>query len=316
MFFKEQSCYRDNRDMEIIIIDINNKMKKIFTLLLLLVSLLQTVWAYDFSAAAPTGQTLYFNYAGSGEVSVTSQNSSSPYYNSVADMMGALEIPSSVTYNGTTYSVTSIGKYAFYHCSSLTSVSIPNSVTSIEYWAFSHCYSLTSVSTPDSVTSIGVWAYSGCSSLTSVSIPNSVTDIGDYAFSECSSLTSVSIPNSVTSIGRSAFSWCGSLTSVSIPNSVTSIERYAFTFCSSLTSVTIGNSVTSIGNYAFLYCPLLSEITLSCITPPSLGDYALGDYGNIALVHVPCGTTDAYRWMSIWNSYSNFSYHEMCSDSN
>ena len=79
-------------------------------------------------------------------------------------------------------SVTSIGHRAFYLCTALTSVTVPDSVTSIGDYAFYYCYSLTSVTIPDSVTSIGYGAFCECTSLTSVTIPNSVTSIGDYAF--------------------------------------------------------------------------------------------------------------------------------------
>jgi len=113
-------------------------------------------------------------------------------------------------------SVTSIGNYAFYGCSGLTSVTIPNSVTSIGMGAFMNCTALTSVTIPDSVTSIGREAFYGCTDLTSVSIPNSVTSIEQNAFSGCSGLTSVTIPNSVTSIGYSAFYYCTGLTSLKL----------------------------------------------------------------------------------------------------
>ena len=157
-------------------------------------------------------------------------------------------------------SVTSISWYAFYNCRSLTSVTIPNSVTSIGEHAFYDCTSLTSVTIPDSVTSIGWYAFYNCRSLTSVTIPDSVTSIGEYAFYNCRSLTSVTIPDSVTSIGDRAFYNCRSLTSVTIPNSVTSIGEYAFSDCTSLTSVTIPDSVTSIGSFAFRFCTSLTGI--------------------------------------------------------
>ena len=88
------------------------------------------------------------------------------------------------------------------------------SVTSIGRYAFSYCTSLTSVTIPDSVTSIGDWAFDGCTSLTSVTIPDSVTSIGGLVFCDCTSLTSVTIPDGVTSIGISAFDCCTSLTSI------------------------------------------------------------------------------------------------------
>ena len=104
--------------------------------------------------------------------------------------------------------ITYIGNEAFYDCTSLTSVIIPNSVTSIEDGAFWNCTSLTSVTIPDGVTEIGARAFCWCTSLTSVTIPDSVTSIGEYAFSGCTSLPSVTIPNSVTSIGDNAFCDC------------------------------------------------------------------------------------------------------------
>ena len=196
--------------------------------------------------------------------------------------------------------VTSIGAWAFYRCSSLTSVTIGNSVTSIGERAFSYCSGLTSVTIPNSVTSIGEWAFSDCSSLPSVTIGNSVTSIGSGAFSNCSGLQKVVVPNiaawcginfgnyesnplyyahhiysdenteikelvipdGVTSIGSRAFYGCSGLTSVTIGNGVTSIGQYAFRNCSGLASVTIPNSVTSIGDDAFYQCTGLTSVTI------------------------------------------------------
>ena len=135
-----------------------------------------------------------------------------------SSITGSLSIPSSVTYNSTTYSVTSIGDEAFFNCTGLTSVTIPNSVTSIGTSAFKSCTGLTSVTIPNSVTTIGIGAFFGCRGLTTVTIPNSVTTIGDFAFCCCRGLTTVTIPNSVTEIGDNAFRDCDNLDSVIITN--------------------------------------------------------------------------------------------------
>ena len=157
--------------------------------------------------------------------------------------------------------ITSIEDRAFYQCSNLESVVIPNSVTTIGEYAFSDCSSLKSIEIPNSVTTIGVWAFSGCSSLKSIEIPNGVTTIGSSAFSFCSSLTSVVIPNSVTTIGNDAFYNCSSLESIVIPNSVTTIEHYAFSGCSSLKSIVIPDGVTTIEHHAFSNC---ESLTIYC----------------------------------------------------
>ena len=119
----------------------------------------------------------------------------------------------------------------------LNEYTIPDSVTTIGDWAFWYCTSLTSVNIPDSVTTIGTHAFDCCTSMTSVTIGDSVTTIGDAAFQECTSLTSVNIPESVTTIGDGAFAGCYILTSVNIPDSVTTIGEKAFAWCDSLTSV-------------------------------------------------------------------------------
>jgi len=160
---------------------------------------------------------------------------------------GALTIPATI--EGKT--VTSIGEDAFWGCSRLTSITIPDSVTSIGKYAFSRCTSLTSITIPDGVTSVGYGAFAHCHSLTSITIPDSVTSIGDAAFSTCLRLTSITIPDSVTSIGNVAFLFCKSLTSITIPDSVTSIGNQAFSDCEGLTTVTFLGDAPKEGDEVF-----------------------------------------------------------------
>ena len=287
-----------------------NKQSFITTLLTVLMCMTGAkAFAYDIAVANNDGVTIYYDWANNNtELAVSYRN-----WSSSNNYTGDVVIPESVEYNGNTYPVTSIGYHAFFDCSGLTSLTIPNSVTSIGDYAFWGCSGLTSVTIPNSVTSIGSSAFSGCSGLTSVkvesdnpkydsrnncnaiietssntiifgcmntTIPNSVTSIGEYAFSSCSGLTSVTIPNSVTSIGMEAFYGCRGLTSVTIPNSVTSIGKFAFYGCSSLTSVVIGSGVTNIGEGALNYANLKKIIWLTN-TPPT-GYY--NDYGVVNYV--------------------------------
>ena len=179
--------------------------------------------------------------------------------------VGATKNGTSDTHFGYIFGASLYGNNDDYVPASLKEVIITG-VTSIWDWAFYNCTSLTSVTIGDSVTSIGAHAFASCDSLTSVTIGNGVTSIGRYAFVGCDSLTSIVIPDSVTSIGDRVFRYCSGLTSVTIGNSVTSIGNYAFESCDSLTSVAIPDSVTSIGDYAFDGCTSLASVTFDGTT--------------------------------------------------
>lgn len=145
--------------------------------------------------------------------------------------------------NGT--EVISIGNKAFWECTSLTGVTIPEGVTSIGDRAFEHCASLTSVTIPEGVTSIGNDAFSLCGNLTSISLPKSLTSISSYGFSG-TDLTSITIPENVRSIGCEAFFLCDKLKKVVLPEGITRISSKTFAMCSNLTSITIPDSVIEI----------------------------------------------------------------------
>ena len=175
---------------------------KISTLLLtLLISMISTdTFAYDFEIDG-----IYYNLIDGKAAEVTYKG---PRSDTGQSYSGEVVIPEKVTYKGVEYPVESIGNLAFYECSSLTSITIPNSVTSIGKQAFSGCSGLTSITIPNSVTSIGIETFRRCSGLTSITIPKNVTSIGASAFSGCTGLASITIPHSVMSIGDGAFYNC------------------------------------------------------------------------------------------------------------
>ena len=283
-------------------------MKQIFTIL---VALLATtnLWAQSFQYDG-----LSYNITSSSEpytVEVTYQELNSP--SNYSDLT-SVTVPETVTYEGTTYSVTSIGNRAFAYCSALTSVTIPNSVTSIGQYTFNNCSSLTSVIIPNSVTSIGDYAFSGCDNLTSMVVENGNTTYDSRencnAIIETATNTLIVgcqntiIPNSVTSIGDLAFEGCYNLTSITIPNSVTSIGIFAFEGCKTLTSITIPNNVTSIGYWAFARCWSLKTVICEAIEVPELGNNVFYDMPlSEATLYVPAQSLDDYKAAEQWKEF-------------
>ena len=219
-----------------------------------------------------------------------------------------IKIPSYIIVNEIEYTVTSISDDAFYDCSGLTSITIPNSVTSIGRGAFRGCSGLTSITIPNSVTSIGDYAFCNCSGLTSITIPNSVISIGDFVLSGCDGIKNpiivndvfvylrktyyghYSIPDNVTTIIGGAISDCSGLTTITIPNSVTSIGRSAFKGCFGLASITIPNSVTSIGTGAFSDCSGLTSTTISN-SVTSIGDWTFNNCSGLTSITIPNSVT-------------------------
>ena len=224
---------------------------------------------------------------------------------------GDIVIPSSINYNGNTYTVTSISSDAFAECTGLTSVVIPNTVTDIDYNAFWGCTALISAIIPNSVRQIGNSAFSGCTSLTSVSVPNSVTKIEYNAFFNVPNVVydgEASWPTNNTWWGAKSLNgfvdgWlvysdesktkllaCSTAATgeITIPSSVTEIGEKAFRDCVGITSITIGNSVTTIGEWAFAECTGLTSVVI----PESvieIGGYAF--WNCLGLTSVTIGSS-------------------------
>ena len=166
---------------------------------------------------------------------------------------------------------------------------IPDSVTSIGDYAFYGCTGLTSITIPDGVTSIGTYAFSGCTGLTSITIPDGVTSIGSFAFQNCTGLTSITIPDGVTSIGTYAFSGCTGLTSATLGTGVATINSYTFNSCTSLAKLTLNKADT------YITLSATNALTNTPIVTSTTEGY----------VYVPSALLSSYQGATNWANYKN-----------
>ena len=224
-----------------------------------------------------------------------------------------------------------IEDYAFYGCTNLTSITLPENVTSIGQAAFRDCISLPSITLPEGVYSINYTAFYTCRSLTSIHIPASVQALGTNPFMYCSALESITvdennptydsrdncnaiiktsnnqllvgckntvIPNGVTTIGQCAFSGSG-LTEVTLPNTVTIISFSAFSGCTDLTSAILPSGLISLGQTAFSGCSALQSISLpDGLT--SINNNTFSACYSLTSVNIPSGVTSIGN-NAFWN---------------
>ena len=212
-----------------------------------------------------------------------------------------IKIPEKIHEKSGDYTVTAIGDQAFWECTYLKEVTIPQSVTSIGDKAFYDCRGLTSVTIPQSVTSIGDRAFDECIHLKTLSfgensfgenIETNIKTIGNYAFFHCNDLESVTIPQSVTSIGREAFRFCNKMESLAINGAIESMGIGAFAGCISLKTLSLGENIKMIGNSAFDSC---TNIDLTNVTIPekvtTIGPGTFSYCTHLEYIMLPAGLT-------------------------
>lgn len=266
-------------------------------------------WGAEASVA-PSGQTLYYIIRGDTAIVTYPSEWFNNYWGSFTKPTGALIIPDSVTFWGTTYPVTTIGSNAFTYCTGLTSVVLPNTVKYIEEEPF-YITNITSITLSDSLKRIGNWAFRGCN-FSTINLPNSLEYIGESAFAECTSLSSIIIPSQVSFIGDEAFKNCINLTSISLPEGISNINQEVFFGCSSLDSIEIPSNVTNIGWQAFKNCSNLSSVIMQSDTAPELWhniysswgmDSVFGNNADGRVFRIPCGSWNSYY--DNWTCYRN-----------
>jgi len=247
-------------------VNTDNKSMKRSILLLIAITLVASISAFDF-----TVNGIFYKIktpASSNRVAVTAGSSTGNSY------AGAVVIPSTVTYNAKTYSVTEFDSWAFVSCYDLTAITIPNTVDTINDGAFWGCIKMTSLTLPASVKKIGNYVFVGDTTLTTITvdaanayfksdqgvlynktlnvllsyptgkpalsytIPSTVDTLGAYSFAYCK-LTSISIPNTVKYMYHATFCMCYGLTSVNLPASLTYLNNNPFYDCTNMTAVNV-----------------------------------------------------------------------------
>ncbi len=286
-----------------------------------------TAWAYSFSAVSSTGQTLYYTITDSNNhyVSVVAPGgNTSSGWNNYTKPTGVVDIPTTVVSGSVTYTVTSIGNYAFYGCSELTEVTIPEGITTIGGNAFWNCPGIETVhfnaTNCTSMVTSNVYSVfnsstssSSKSNIKTITIGDNVTRIPDYAFRNAQDLHgSLSVPASVVSIGNYAFYNCVSLNFLNLEQGLVTIGNKAFYYCQVLEGrfqqprgLYIPHSVTTVGEYAFFHCVTLPRLRIGRGVT-SIGGHAFWECSSLHFVIFDAMNCTSMQTSDGGNTYSVF----------
>lgn len=221
--------------------------------------------------------TLYYDIDTAAKTATVAKDDSYATMTSVA-------IPDSVTYEGASYPVTSIGEQAFYNCKTIKELTLPSTLQSVGKWSFYYCTGLTSITLPDAVTYVGYGAFSRCinattltlsknlkvidetgfsrcSYLTKVELPEGLTEIRAGGFDQCSKLASITWPSTLKTLGTGAFYGCG-FTELTLPTGIDSFAGGMFSNNTKLTKITVPEGFTSLPDQTFYKCGKVTSITL------------------------------------------------------
>ncbi len=282
------------------------------TAALLLCSFL--VSAHDFVVDG-----IYYNITSSTDLTVEVTYQGSSYSTYADEYSGEVVILATVAYEGSTYSVTSIGWGAFGECNSLSSIVIPEGMKTIGGKAFYNCAGLTSVAIPSSVTNVGYEAFSGCTGIKELHIADNMEPLNcdyyseeyffkdspieymyfgreitnydvNYSFAKWKrTLKTVIIGDGVTTIPDFIFDSCYYLSSVTISDNVQHIGKYAFYCCDDITSIALPNGLNSIGIAAFSGCNIENLIIPKSVT--SIGRNAFNETNELKSIVIEEGNT-------------------------
>lgn len=266
---------------------------------------------HDFSAVAPSGQTLYYKIVnGYAKVTYPRQNNTNYYYG-YTKPTGVLNIPDSASYNGVSYAVKEIDNHAFYGCSGLTCVTIPKQITDIGNVAFTNCTSISTVNYNaidcnihvsvnysynhgSYVRAVDAGIFYGCTSLAAINIGDSVRRIPSWAFVDCENITSIIIPRNIEQIGKGVFYRCNGLNSVifnadsCIMAGTNPIDQYgatAFEDCDSITNFHFGSNVKYLPEYLCYGVTGLTSITIPD-SVHSIGSKAFAFCSNLVTIEL------------------------------